>query len=38
MSNELGGTMIRRLFSTVATFAVGVAGGYLASKVWVETS
>jgi hypothetical protein len=29
--------MIRRLFSTVATFAVGIAGGYLASKAWVET-
>jgi hypothetical protein len=30
--------MIRRVLSSMATFAVGVAGGYLASKVWVETS
>jgi len=30
--------MIRRLLSSVATFAVGIAGGYLASKAWVKTS
>ena len=30
-------SMIGRLVSTVATFAVGIAGGYLASKAWVET-
>ena len=30
--------MIRRLVSTAATFVVGIAGGYLASKAWVKTS
>jgi hypothetical protein len=29
--------MIRRLVSAVATFAVGIAGGYLASKAWLES-
>lgn len=29
--------MMRRLVSTVATFVVGIAGGYLAAKAWVET-
>ena len=30
--------MIRRFLSGVATFALGVAGGYLVSKAWVETT
>jgi|HubBroStandDraft_6_1064221.scaffolds.fasta_scaffold2271082_1 hypothetical protein len=30
--------MIRRVLGGVATFALGVAGGYLASKAWVETA
>lgn len=29
--------IIRRLVNGVATFALGIAGGYLASKAWVET-
>ena len=30
--------MIRRFFGTFATFAFGIAGGYLASKAWAETT
>jgi hypothetical protein len=28
--------MIRQVLRSLATFALGMAGGYLASKAWVE--